>query len=82
MDVLLVFQISGLLLGTVEHSGVPVWFLRSCGVLCTAELPDSVRLFLCHGALAMLDWKNGSMGENGEKLLLNIASVLLSLSSE
>lgn len=74
--------ISGLLLGTVEHSGVPAWFVRSCGVLCTAQLPDSALLFLCHGALAMLDWKNGSMGENGEKLLLDIASVLLCLSSE
>ncbi|NXS26431.1 THADA protein, partial [Pomatostomus ruficeps] len=76
------FLISDLLLGTMEHSGVPAWFVRSCGVLCTAELPDSVLLFLCHGALAMLDWKTGSMGENGEKLLLDIASVLLSLSSE
>nr|XP_026646868.1 thyroid adenoma-associated protein isoform X2 [Zonotrichia albicollis] len=74
--------ISGLLRGAVEHSGVPAWFLRSCGVLCTPQLPGSVLLFLCHGALAMLDWKNGSMGENGEKLLLDIASVLLSLSSE
>ncbi|XP_068865820.1 tRNA (32-2'-O)-methyltransferase regulator THADA isoform X11 [Aphelocoma coerulescens] len=74
--------ISDLLLGTMEHSAVPAWFVRNCGVLCTAELPDSVLLFLCHGALAMLDWKNGSMGENGEKLLLDIASVLLSLSSE
>ncbi|NXQ61981.1 THADA protein, partial [Anthoscopus minutus] len=74
--------ISDLLLGTVKHSGVPAWFVRNCGVLCTAELPDSVLLFLCHGALAMLDWKNGSMGENGEKLLLDIASILLSLSSE
>ncbi|NXP61239.1 THADA protein, partial [Chloropsis cyanopogon] len=74
--------ISDLLLGTVECSGVPAWFVRSCGGLCTAELPDSVLLFLCHGALAMLDWKSGSMGENGEKLLLDIASVLLSLSSE
>ncbi|XP_048152089.1 thyroid adenoma-associated protein isoform X1 [Corvus hawaiiensis] len=74
--------ISDLLLGTMEHSAVPAWFVRNCGALCTAELPDSVLLFLCHGALAMLDWKNGSMGENGEKLLLDIASVLLSLSSE
>ncbi|NXO80688.1 THADA protein, partial [Sitta europaea] len=78
----LALLISALLLGTVEHSAVPAWFLRSCGALCTAQLPNSVLLFLCHGALAMLDWKNGSMGENGEKLLLDIASVLLSLSSE
>ncbi|NXA13243.1 THADA protein, partial [Sapayoa aenigma] len=74
--------VSGLLLGTARHAGVPAWFVSSCGTLCKAELPDSVLLFLCHGALAMLDWKNGSMGENGEKLLLDIAAVLLSLSSE
>ncbi|NWR31265.1 THADA protein, partial [Tachuris rubrigastra] len=74
--------VSDLLLGTMKHAGVPTWFVSNCGALCTAKLPDSVLLFLCHGALAMLDWKNGSMGENGEKLLLDIASVLLSLSSE
>ncbi|XP_009072844.1 PREDICTED: thyroid adenoma-associated protein, partial [Acanthisitta chloris] len=74
--------VSDLLLGTVKQSGVPEWFVSSCGTLCTAQLPDSVLLFLCHGALAMLDWKNGSMSENGEKLLLDIAPVLLSLSSE
>ncbi|XP_075563729.1 tRNA (32-2'-O)-methyltransferase regulator THADA isoform X2 [Pelecanus crispus] len=74
--------VSDLLLGSVKHAGVPAWFVRNCGPLCTEELPDSVLLFLCHGALAMLEWKNGSMGENGEKLLLDIASVLLSLSSE
>ncbi|KAM6085586.1 tRNA (32-2'-O)-methyltransferase regulator THADA [Theristicus caerulescens] len=74
--------VSGLLLGSVKRAGVPAWFVSNCGTLCTEELPDSVLLFLCHGALAMLEWKNGSMGENGEKLLLDIASVLLSLSSE
>ncbi|XP_014806547.1 PREDICTED: thyroid adenoma-associated protein isoform X2 [Calidris pugnax] len=74
--------VSGLLLGSVEGAGVPAWFVSSCGALCTEQLPDSVLLFLCHGALAMLEWKNGSMGENGEKLLLDTASVLLSLSSE
>ncbi|NXD75401.1 THADA protein, partial [Halcyon senegalensis] len=74
--------VSDLLLGSVKHAGVPAWFVSSCGTLCTEILPDSVLLFLCHGALAMLEWKSGSMGENGEKLLLDIASVLLSLSSE
>ncbi|XP_064914350.1 tRNA (32-2'-O)-methyltransferase regulator THADA isoform X1 [Columba livia] len=74
--------VSDLLLGSVKPAGVPVWFVSTCGTLCTEQLPDSVRLFLCHGALAMLEWKNGSMGENGEKLLLDIVSVLLSLSSE
>ncbi|KAM6207599.1 tRNA (32-2'-O)-methyltransferase regulator THADA [Sarcoramphus papa] len=74
--------VSDLLLGSVKHTGMPAWFVSNCGTLCTEEPPDSVLLFLCHGALAMLEWKNGSMGENGEKLLLDIASVLLSLSSE
>ncbi|KFQ69170.1 Thyroid adenoma-associated protein [Phaethon lepturus] len=74
--------VSNLLLGSVKHAGLPAWFLSNCGTLCTDELPDSVLLFLCHGALAMLEWKNGSMGEDGEKLLLDIVSVLLSMSSE
>ncbi|XP_068014938.1 tRNA (32-2'-O)-methyltransferase regulator THADA isoform X2 [Melanerpes formicivorus] len=74
--------ISDLLLGSVKLTGVPAWFVRSCGTLCMEEIPDSVLIFLCHGALAMLEWKNGNMGENGEKLLLDIAAVLLSLSSE
>ncbi|KFV43096.1 Thyroid adenoma-associated protein, partial [Gavia stellata] len=74
--------VSDLLLGSMKHASVPAWFVSNCGALCTEELPDPVLLFLCHGALAMLEWKNGTMGENGEKLLLDIASVLLSLSSE
>ncbi|NWV02043.1 THADA protein, partial [Upupa epops] len=74
--------VSDLLLGVVKPASMPTWFVSNCGTLCTHKLPDSVLLFLCHGALAMLEWKNGSMGENGEKLLLDIASVLLSLSSE
>ncbi|NXV71726.1 THADA protein, partial [Atlantisia rogersi] len=74
--------VSDLLLGSMEHAGVPAWFARNCGTLCTGELPGSALLFLCHGALAMLEWKNGSMGGDGEKLLLDIVSVLLSLSSE
>ncbi|XP_062427880.1 tRNA (32-2'-O)-methyltransferase regulator THADA isoform X1 [Rhea pennata] len=74
--------VSDLLLGSVKHTGIPAWFVSNCGILCTEELSDSVLLFLCHGALAMLEWKTGSMGENGEKLLLDVVSVLLSLSSE
>nr|XP_009667198.1 PREDICTED: thyroid adenoma-associated protein isoform X2 [Struthio camelus australis] len=74
--------VSDLLLGSVRHTGVPAWFVSNCGIPCTDKLSDSVLLFLCHGALAMLEWKNGSMGENGEKLLLDIISVLLSLSSD
>ncbi|NXC48618.1 THADA protein, partial [Penelope pileata] len=73
--------VSDLLLGSRKKGGMPAWFVNNCGTSYT-ELSDSALLFLCHGALAMLDWKNGSMGERGEKLLLDIASVLLSLSSE
>uniref|UniRef100_A0A8C9L823 tRNA (32-2'-O)-methyltransferase regulator THADA n=1 Tax=Pavo cristatus TaxID=9049 RepID=A0A8C9L823_PAVCR len=74
--------VSDLLCGSRKLAGMPAWFVSNCGALCTEQLSDSVLLFLCHGALAMLDWKSGSMGENGEELLLDIASVLLSLSSE
>ncbi|XP_063158962.1 tRNA (32-2'-O)-methyltransferase regulator THADA [Candoia aspera] len=73
--------INDLICGLLNCSDVPEWFVDSCGGLCTAELSDSVLLFLCHGALAMLEWKDNSMGENAEKLLLDIASVLLTLST-
>ncbi|OXB65486.1 hypothetical protein ASZ78_014837 [Callipepla squamata] len=74
--------VSDLLCGSRKLAGMPAWFVNNCGALCTEQLSDTVLLFLCHGALAMLDWKNGSMGESRERLLLDIASVLLSLSSE
>ncbi|XP_069090089.1 tRNA (32-2'-O)-methyltransferase regulator THADA isoform X1 [Pleurodeles waltl] len=73
--------VSNLLLRSVDSAGLPDWFLSSCGSLCKEDVPDSVLLFLCHGALAMLDWGQGRMGWNGEKLLPGILSVLLSLSS-
>uniref|UniRef100_A0A8C6VAY5 tRNA (32-2'-O)-methyltransferase regulator THADA n=1 Tax=Naja naja TaxID=35670 RepID=A0A8C6VAY5_NAJNA len=73
--------ISDLICGLLNCSDVPKWFVDSCGGLCTAELSDSVLIFLCHGALAMLNWKGHSMEENAEKLLLDIASVLLTLST-
>ncbi|XP_074845711.1 tRNA (32-2'-O)-methyltransferase regulator THADA isoform X2 [Carettochelys insculpta] len=73
---------SDLLLRSVKCASVPEWFVSSCRSLCTEQLSDSVLLFLCHGVLAMLEWKNGSMGQNGEKLLLDIVLVLLSLVSQ
>uniref|UniRef100_A0A8D0GYS7 tRNA (32-2'-O)-methyltransferase regulator THADA n=1 Tax=Sphenodon punctatus TaxID=8508 RepID=A0A8D0GYS7_SPHPU len=73
--------VSDLLLHSVECAKVPEWFVGSCGSLCTEDISDSILLFLCHGALAMLDWKNGSMGQSGEKLLIDMVLVLLSLSS-
>nr|XP_056709358.1 thyroid adenoma-associated protein [Euleptes europaea] len=72
--------ISDLLHGSLKCSNIPGWFVDSCGSLCTAGLSDSVLLFVCHGALAMLEWRDGSMGHNGEKLLLDISYVLLVLS--
>ncbi|XP_010221683.1 PREDICTED: thyroid adenoma-associated protein [Tinamus guttatus] len=74
--------VSALLMGSVKDTEIPAWFVGNCGVLCSGKFPDSVLLFLCHGALAMLEWNSGSMGEKGEKLLLDIASVLLSLSTK
>uniref|UniRef100_A0A8C4VZP1 tRNA (32-2'-O)-methyltransferase regulator THADA n=1 Tax=Gopherus evgoodei TaxID=1825980 RepID=A0A8C4VZP1_9SAUR len=55
------FFVSDLLLRSVKCASVPEWFVSSCECLCTEELSDSVLLSLCHGALAMLEWKNGSM---------------------
>ncbi|XP_075781546.1 tRNA (32-2'-O)-methyltransferase regulator THADA isoform X2 [Pelodiscus sinensis] len=74
--------VSDLLLRSVKCASVPEWFMSSCRSLCIEELSGSVLLFLCHGALAMLEWKNGSMGQNGEKLLLDIVLVLISLASQ
>lgn len=82
MGVSLLLPVSGLLHGSMKHAHVPEWFVSSRGTLCMEELLDLVLLFLCHGALAMVEWKSSSMGENGEKLLLDITSVFLSLSSE
>ncbi|XP_077193802.1 tRNA (32-2'-O)-methyltransferase regulator THADA isoform X2 [Paroedura picta] len=73
--------ISNLLYGSLKSLNVPDWFVESCGSFCTSELSDSVILFVCHGALAMLDWRDGCMGHNGEKLLLDISSILLALST-
>uniref|UniRef100_A0ABM5FJU4 tRNA (32-2'-O)-methyltransferase regulator THADA n=1 Tax=Pogona vitticeps TaxID=103695 RepID=A0ABM5FJU4_9SAUR len=73
--------ISDLLCGSLKYCDLPGWFVDSCGSLCTTELSDSDVLFLCHGALAMLEWRNNSMGQNGEKLLLDIVFALLTLSA-
>ncbi|XP_068927698.1 tRNA (32-2'-O)-methyltransferase regulator THADA isoform X2 [Petaurus breviceps papuanus] len=72
--------VNHLILHSVGSSREPEWFMNSCGSLCVEDIPGPALLFLCQGALAMLDWKNGSMGQNGEKLLLDIANVLFSLS--
>ncbi|XP_056678924.1 thyroid adenoma-associated protein isoform X1 [Monodelphis domestica] len=72
--------VNHLILHSVGNSRVPEWFISSCGSLCTEDIPGPALLFLCQGALAMLNWKNGDMGQSGEKLLLDIAGVLFTLS--
>ncbi|XP_036606868.1 thyroid adenoma-associated protein [Trichosurus vulpecula] len=72
--------VNHLILHSVGSSRVPEWFMCSCGSLCVEDIPGPALLFLCQGALAMLNWKNGNMGRSGEKLLLDIASVLFTLS--
>ncbi|XP_044515397.1 thyroid adenoma-associated protein [Gracilinanus agilis] len=72
--------VNHLILHSVGNSRVPDWFISSCGSLCKEDIPGPALLFLCQGALAMLNWKNGDMGQSGEKLLLDIAGVLFRLS--
>ncbi|OCT79347.1 hypothetical protein XELAEV_18026159mg [Xenopus laevis] len=72
--------VSNVILCTVDSGDAPDWFLSCCKSFCK-DPPDTVLLFLCQGALAMLEWKDGSMGEGGEKLLLDLLDVLLSQSS-
>uniref|UniRef100_H0UUU8 tRNA (32-2'-O)-methyltransferase regulator THADA n=1 Tax=Cavia porcellus TaxID=10141 RepID=H0UUU8_CAVPO len=74
--------ISSLLLRSVDIARVPEWFVSSCRSLCCANVPVSALLFLCQGALAMLDWQNGSMGPSGEALLVDTVHVLFTLSSQ
>ncbi|KAJ8418447.1 hypothetical protein AAFF_G00141560 [Aldrovandia affinis] len=72
--------VAGLLLGPEEGSdSAPVWLKDSCAGLYTSARPPAVSLFLCHGALAMLSWRGGSLGLQGERLLLLVPTALLSL---
>ncbi|XP_053314799.1 thyroid adenoma-associated protein [Spea bombifrons] len=72
--------VSDVVLGSLDPDAVPGWFMSSCGSRCK-DLSDTAMLFLCQGSLAMLGWKNGSMGDSGDKLLLDLLSTLLTLSS-
>ncbi|KAG7462646.1 hypothetical protein MATL_G00186950 [Megalops atlanticus] len=74
--------VAGLLLGSEEAADTaPRWLRESCAGLYCKTRPPAVSLFLCHGALAMLSWREGSLGLEGEKLLLLIPTTLLSLDS-
>ncbi|KAG8584255.1 hypothetical protein GDO81_008754 [Engystomops pustulosus] len=72
--------VNNLILGCQDSTDVPDWFTARCDALCR-DLPDTALLFLCQGALAMLEWKDGELGCGGEKLLINLLTVLLSLSA-
>ncbi|KAM5293392.1 tRNA (32-2'-O)-methyltransferase regulator THADA [Ctenodactylus gundi] len=74
--------ISGLLLRSADCTSVPEWLLSSCRSLCEGSVPGPALLFLCQGALAMLDWQGGGMDLRGEALLLDIAHVLFILDSQ
>ncbi|XP_043929634.1 thyroid adenoma-associated protein [Protopterus annectens] len=73
--------VNNLLFGAVKKDHAPEWLVRSCGNLLIPELPDLTLLFLCQGALSMLDWRIESMGQRGEQLLLNIVTFLMPISS-
>ncbi|KAG8584256.1 hypothetical protein GDO81_008754 [Engystomops pustulosus] len=77
---MLALQVNNLILGCQDSTDVPDWFTARCDALCR-DLPDTALLFLCQGALAMLEWKDGELGCGGEKLLINLLTVLLSLSA-
>ncbi|XP_028676788.2 thyroid adenoma-associated protein homolog isoform X2 [Erpetoichthys calabaricus] len=64
-----------------EESYIPLRLSSSCAQLFELDRSETVALFLCHGALAMLDWKDKVHGSNGEKLLLQIPSTLITLDS-
>ncbi|XP_072830087.1 tRNA (32-2'-O)-methyltransferase regulator THADA-like isoform X2 [Vicugna pacos] len=74
--------ISSLLLGSADCASVPAWLLDCCGNLCCADVSQSALLFLCQGALTMLDWQDGRMGPSREALLLDTVHVLFTLSSQ
>ncbi|XP_034407358.1 thyroid adenoma-associated protein [Cyclopterus lumpus] len=57
----------------------PQWLKRQCEGLCTSGRPPGVSLYLCHGALAMLNWKGALPGPQWEQLLLLVPNTLLDL---
>lgn len=78
--VCVVYQVCGLLLGSTPGLGsAPLFLKRRCESLCVGVRPSAVSLYLCHGALAMLNWKSAPPGPQGERLLLLVPDALLDL---
>ncbi|XP_029525591.1 tRNA (32-2'-O)-methyltransferase regulator THADA [Oncorhynchus nerka] len=69
------------LLQVSEQSGecAPVWLTQSCRGLYDSGRPAGVSLYLCHGALAMLNWRGATQGPQREQLLLLVPHTLLAL---
>uniref|UniRef100_A0A8C9W827 tRNA (32-2'-O)-methyltransferase regulator THADA n=1 Tax=Scleropages formosus TaxID=113540 RepID=A0A8C9W827_SCLFO len=57
----------------------PQWLKESCAGLYQRKRPSAVSLYLCHGTLAMLTWRDDSLGSQGDRLLLLVPRMLISL---
>ncbi|CAL8255312.1 unnamed protein product [Lota lota] len=57
----------------------PYWLRPSLAGLCAEGRPLGVSLYLCHGALAMLNWRRAALGPRWEELLLLVPDTLLLL---
>lgn len=72
--------VCSLLCGSAQGlDSAPQWLKQRCEDLCTSGRPPGVSLYLCHGALAMLSWKDALAGPQWERLLLLVPNTLLDL---
>lgn len=73
-------QICGLLRGSAQGlDSAPDWLRQACAGLWSRGRPPGVSLYLCHGALAMVNWKGALGGPQWEELLLLVPETLLDL---
>ncbi|KAJ8014230.1 hypothetical protein DPEC_G00038090 [Dallia pectoralis] len=72
--------VAGLLQGIEQGvEGAPLWLRDSCAGLYDSGRPAGVSLYLCHGALAMLNWRGAPQGPQRDQLLLLVPDTLLAL---
>ncbi|XP_062319840.1 thyroid adenoma-associated protein isoform X2 [Osmerus eperlanus] len=72
--------VSGLLLGSEQGCDTaPQWLRQGCAGLYASGRPAGVCLYLCHGALAMLGWRDVTQSPDRVQLLLLVPSTLLAL---
>jgi len=57
----------------------PCWLRPGLAGLCAEGRPPGVSLYLCHGALSMLNWRRAALGPRWEELLLLVPDTLLLL---